>query len=238
MSEFVKLLFHPLSNAIMTVLSGFTAIYWIFTFIAGDFFGSDTDVDLHVHGADLDTDIHPDIHHGHANHDHDTDLNDSLGDKPFFQKALEFVNIGKVPFMIVFSTFKFIAWIITLSSSVVLGMAAWGWKSVLILIPVFFVAFIITRYATKPLIKVYHAMGYNGEEAHDLMGRIAKMRSTISGKTIGAAELMIGSDVIRVNVQSKTGEVINYNADVMISAESADKKYYLVVKEVNLENVV
>lgn len=226
MSEVVKLLFHPLSNAIMTVLSGFTALYWIFTFIAGDFFGdADVDADVHVHGADVDTDT-------------DADLNDSVGDKPFFQKALEFVNIGKVPFMIVFSTFKFIAWIITLTSSVALGLASWGWKSVLILIPVFLVAFIITRYATKPLVKVYNAMGYNGEESHDLMGRIAKMRSTISGKTIGAAELVVGSDVIRINVQSKTGESLEYNADVMIADESVDKKYYLVVKEVNLGNVV
>lgn len=226
MSEFVKLLFHPLSNAIMTVLSGFTALYWIFTFIAGDFFGSgaDVDADLDIHGADVDTDT-------------DADLNDSVGDKPFFQKALEFVNIGKVPFMVVFSTFKFIAWIITLSSSVVLGLAAWGWKSVFILLPVFFVAFIITRYATKPLIKVYHAMGYNGEEAHDLMGRIAKMRSTISGNTIGAAELVIGSDVIRINVQSKTGDTLEYNDEVMIADETADKKYYLVVREVNLNNL-
>lgn len=227
MSEFVKLLFHPLSNAIMTVLSGFTAVYWIFTFVAGDLFGSDTDVDIPVHGADIDTDV-----------DADTDLNDSIGDKPFFQKALEFVNIGKVPFMVVFSTFKLISWIITLSASVVLGLAAWGWKSVFILIPVFFVAFIITRYATKPLIKVYHAMGYNGEEGHDLIGRIAKMRSTISGNTIGAAELMVGNDIIRVNVQSKTGDRLEYNADVMIADESADKKYYLVVREVNLGNVV
>ncbi|MBX2921048.1 MAG: DUF1449 family protein [Chitinophagaceae bacterium] len=226
MSEFVKLLFHPLSNAIMTVLSGITALYWIFTFIAGDFFGGDTDVDVDLHGADIDTDV-----------DGDADLNDSVGDKPFFQKALEYVNIGKVPFMIVFSTFKFIAWIVTLTSSVALGLASWGWKSVFILIPVFFVAFIITRYATKPLVKVYHAMGYNGEEGHDLMGRIAKMRSTISGNIIGAAELVIGSDVIRVNVQSKTGEVLEYGADVMIADESADRKYYMVVKEVNLNNL-
>lgn len=50
------LLFHPLSNAIMTVLAGITAIYWIFTFIAGDLFG-DTDVDagVEVDGADVDT---------------------------------------------------------------------------------------------------------------------------------------------------------------------------------------
>ncbi|MBP7554766.1 MAG: DUF1449 family protein [Chitinophagaceae bacterium] len=220
------LLFHPLSNAIMTVLAGITAIYWIFTFIAGDLFG-DTDVDtgVEVNGADVDTDT-------------ETDVGDSVGDKSAFQKALEFVNIGKVPFMVVYSTFKFIAWIVTLTSSIAFGLASWGWKSVLILIPVFIVAFFITRYATKPLVKVYHAMGYNGEEAQELLGRIARMKSTISGNTIGAAEVKVQSDIIRINVKSKTGDTIAYDAEVMIADESADKKFYLVVPEVNLTNVV
>lgn len=218
------LLFHPLSNAIMTVLTGITAIYWIFTFLAGDVFG-DADADVDVHGADVDTDT-------------DTDAGDTTGDKSFFQKALEFVNIGKVPFMVVYTTFKFIAWIFTLASSVAFGLAAWGWKSVLILIPVFLVAFLVTRYATKPLIKVYHAMGYNGEETQELLGRTARMRSTISGNTIGAAEVKIQSDIIRVNVKSKNGDLIAYDAEVMIADESADKKYYLVVPEINLSNIV
>lgn len=222
------LLFHPLSNAIMTILTGITAIYWIFTFLVGDVFGDadvDGDFDMHAgYGHDIDAD-------GDADHDVSTD-------KPFLQKALEFVNIGKVPFMIVYSTFKLIAWITTLASSVILGLANWGWKSVLILIPVFVVAFFITRYATKPLVKVYNAMGYNGEEPTDLLGRIALMKSTISGSMIGAAEVKVQSDIIRINVRSKTGDSIPYNAEVMIADESPDKKFYLVVPEVNLSNIV
>lgn len=226
MSSIIDLLFHPLSNAIMTILTGVTAIYWITTFFAGDLFGdAAADTDLPVHGADLDTDV-------------DVDGDDVAEDKSFFQKALEFVNIGKVPFMVVYSVFKFIAWIITLTSSVFLGLASWGWKSVVILFPVFFVTYLITRYATKPLIKVYDAMGYNGEEPQELLGRIARMRSTISGDTIGAAEVKIQSDIIRINVKSKTGESIAYDAEVMIMDESSDKKFYLVVPEITLSNIV
>ena len=223
MSGILELLFHPLSNAVMTILTGITAIYWIITFIAGDLFGdSGADSDFHVHGADVDADVDGDV-----------------GAEPSgFQKALEFVNIGKVPFMVVYSVFKFIAWIVTLSSSVLLGLASWGWKSVFILIPVFIVAFLLTRFATKPLVKIYHAMGYNGEEQQELLGRIAKMRSTISGEKIGAAEVKIQSDIIRINVKSKTGDSIPYDADVMITGESVDKKYYLVVQEITLANIV
>ncbi|HZB11512.1 MAG TPA: hypothetical protein VE467_00715 [Chryseolinea sp.] len=226
MSGIIELLFHPLSNAIMTVLTGVTALYWITTFLAGDLFGdAGVDGDVSVQGADLDTDIAG-------------DGDDVSGDQPFFQKALEFVNVGKVPFMMVYSVFKFVAWIITLASSVVLGLATWGWKSVIILLPVFLVAYVITRYATKPLVKVYNAMGYNGEEPQELLGRIGRMRSTISGDMIGAAEVKIQSDIVRINVKSKTGESIGYDSEVMIADESADKKFYLVVPEVNLANIV
>jgi hypothetical protein len=210
----------------MTVLTGVTALYWITTFLAGDLFGdAGVDGDVSVQGADLDTDIAG-------------DGDDVSGDQPFFQKALEFVNVGKVPFMMVYSVFKFVAWIITLASSVVLGLATWGWKSVIILLPVFLVAYVITRYATKPLVKVYNAMGYNGEEPQELLGRIGRMRSTISGDMIGAAEVKIQSDIVRINVKSKTGESIGYDSEVMIADESADKKFYLVVPEVNLANIV
>jgi hypothetical protein len=224
MSSLIDLLLHPLSNAIMTILTGVTAVYWVTTFFVGDLFG-DVDADLEVNGADIDTDL-------------EGDADNSGADKSFFQKALEFVNIGKVPFMVVYSVFKFFAWIITLTSSVFLGLSAWGWKSVIILIPAFFVAYVITRYATRPLIKVYNAMGYNGEEPQELLGRIARMRSTISGNMIGAAEVKIQSDIIRINVKSKTGESLGYDTEVMINGESADKKFYLVVPEINLSNIV
>jgi hypothetical protein len=224
MSSITDLLFHPLSNAIMTILTGATAIYWIATFLVGDLFGdAGVDSDGPLQGADVDIDV---------------DADDVAEDKSFFQKALEFVNIGKIPFMMVYSVFKFVAWIITLASSVLLGLAGWGWKSIIILMPVFFVAYIITRYATKPLIKVYSAMGYNGEEPQELLGRIARMRSTISGDTIGAAEVKIQSDIFRINVKSKTGESIAYDAEVMVAGESSDKKFYLVVSEITLSNIV
>lgn len=207
----------------MTVLTGITALYWMVTFLTGEFFSdSDADVHLHVHGTDIDTDTVEDIG----------------GDKPFFHEALEFINVGKMPFMVVYSTFKFIAWIVTLISSVVLGLASWGWKSVFMLLPVLLVAFVLTRYATKPFVKLYSLMGYTGEESYDLMGRVARMRCTIQGNTIGAAELRVNGDQIRIMVKSKTGEAIAYNAEVMIADESADKKYYLVVPEINLNNIV
>ncbi|RYF98533.1 MAG: hypothetical protein EOO02_18715 [Chitinophagaceae bacterium] len=225
MTDLVNLLFHPIANGIMTVLTGLTALYWIFTFFAGDFFG-DMDYAPEVGtGIDVDTDADP-------------DPGDAGSEQSLFSKAMQFINVGKVPFMIAYSVFKFIAWIITLASSIVLQTAAWGWKSALLLIPIIAIAFLFTRYATKPLVKMYNAMGYNGEEAHDLLGRIAKMRSSIAGDKIGAAEIMIKNDLLRINVKSKSGQQIAYNAEVMIADESKDGRFYYVVPEITLNNVL
>lgn len=227
MSNLTNLLFHPLSNAIMTVLAGVTALYWVFTFLVGDFLG---DLDF---APEVDT--HIDMDPATAT---DADAGDAGAEQSFFSKAMDFVNVGRVPFMIVYSVFKFIAWIMTLISSVVLGLSKAGAWSTIILLPVLLLAFLFTRYATKPLVKIYHKMGYNGDESHDLIGRIAKMRSSVTADKIGAAELVINNDVIRVSVKSKTGETINYNADVMIADESVDKRYYYVVPEITLQNIV
>src|SRR6218665_2457896 len=114
MTGIVNLLFHPAANAIMTILAGLSALYWVFTFLAGDFFGHldfgvdfDTDVDL---GADAGVDV------------------DGGAELSGFEKVMQYINIGKVPFMVVLSVFKFIAWIGTLVSSVALNTFSWGWK--------------------------------------------------------------------------------------------------------------
>ncbi|RYD99480.1 MAG: DUF1449 family protein [Sphingobacteriales bacterium] len=221
MTGIVNLLFHPAANAIMTILAGLSALYWVFTFLAGDFFGH---MDF---GVDFDTDV--DLDAG-------VDV-DGGGEHSAFEKVMQYINVGKVPFMVVLSVFKFIAWIGTLVSSVALNTFSWGWKSALLLIPVFIITFFLTRLATRPLVKIYRQMGYNGEEAHDFLGRTAVMRAAISGTKIGNAELRINTDLIRINVQSKDGASIAYNQDVTIVDEIKARNIYIVEAEINLNNI-
>lgn len=223
MIEFFDLLFHPLANAIMTILTSLTALYWVFTFLAGDFLGN---LDF---GVDFDTDIDVDA-------DVDIDGADAGADLNWMQKTLQFLNVGKVPFMVVFSVFKFIAWIGTLISSIAFDTFSWGWKSILLLIPIFFITIFLTKWATKPLIKIYKQMGYNGEDSHDFIGRVAIMRSVIAANKIGIAELTINKDVIKLNVQSKDGSQIDYNQEVTIIDELKGKNIFLVQKEITLNN--
>ncbi len=217
MTDLLNLLFYPLSNGIMTVLTGMSLLYWVFTFFAGD--GFDTDTDFHL--GDV-TDV-----------DAATETN---GEPSFGSKILEFINIGKAQLMVIVTLFKFIGWILTLLSSIFLGLANWGIKSVLILLPVFAITFVIMHYVTKPLVKMYKNLGYNGEESIDFLGRTGTLKSTIENNKIGILEVTIQKDVFRLNVKSQSGNRMEYGAEVMI-IKAVENNIYEVQPNITLHNI-
>lgn len=221
MVELLNVLFNPLSNGIMTTLTGMSLLYWVFTFLSGS--GVNTDVDFDGFGDVSDVDV--------------SDGMEADAKEPsFFTKTMEFINFGKIPAMVVITLFKFVGWIITLLSSVFLGLADWGVKSILILIPVFVLTYFIMYFLTKPLVKIYKNIGYNGEEAHDFLGRTGILKSTIENKKLGILEVVINQDVIRLNVISQNGVQITYGSEVMIVKE-CERKVYEVVPNITLQNI-
>src|SRR5690606_17602172 len=198
MEAVLNLLFNPPPNAIMTLLAGVSLLYWLFTMLMGDGFDLG-DADVAFEGADVHEVDMPD------DADADTD-----GSPSFLSKAMDFINIGKAPFMVIVTLFKFISWIITIASSLIFNLAQFGWKSVLILIPVFLLSFLLMHYVTIPVVKLYKKVGYTGEESHDFLGRSGKMRSTIEGDRLGWLEVAIEGDIIQLNVKSVDGQRIAY----------------------------
>lgn len=227
MAEILNLLFNPLPNAIMTALTGLSLLYWLLTMFLGDGFDfGDANIDIDFEGADIqDIDAPDDL-------DAEGDVQPS-----FLSKAMDFINIGKAPLMVIVTLFKFIGWMITIASSFVFNLSSYGWKSVFVLLPIFLLTYFLMHYVTIPVVKLYKNVGYLGEEVLDFLGRTGKMRSTIQGENVGSAEFIIDKDVIRLNVKSRNGEKINYGDDIIVIDETQDKKYYYVTKEINLNNI-
>ncbi len=223
MAELLNLLFNPLSNGIMTVLTGLSLFYWVCMLFSG---GGDTDMDIHF-GDVADVDVAYDL---------DTDA-DVHAEPSFWSEMMDYINVGKVPLMVIVTLFKFIGWIITLLSSLFFGLASWGFKSVLILIPVFIITYIIMHYVTKPLVKMYKNIGYNGEESHDYLGRTGILKSTVENDRIGILEVVINRDVIRLNVKSQDGKKLPYGTEVMIMKERKDQNVYEVVQNITIHNI-
>lgn len=241
MTDFLYNLMHPLPNAIMTVIVGVTALYWLFAFISGvgvdaldiDLdFDFDTDIDTDV---DIDTDIDSDIG---KNIDIDTDSNIDVHPEPsVFMKFLNFMNVGKVPFMLLLSTLKFFMWIITLFTTSMVNVTGWGLFSLLILLPIGIIGLFFTKLATNPLVKLFKEMGYKGEAEIDFLGRSGKMLSNIKDQKIGTAEFLVEKNPIKLNVISIDGQELKYGDYVIVADESDDKRIYYVSKEISIRNM-
>lgn len=223
MADLLNLLFYPLPNGIMTVLTGFSLLYWLFVMISGDGFDFSVDGDLGLEGEIGDVT--------------EMDSPETGAELGFLDKVWNFINVGKVPVMVIVTMFKFVSWILTITSSVVLGIGKLGFWSVLILIPIFILTYFLMHFLTKPMVKLYKNLGYKGDDPIDFLGRTGKMKSTIENQKNGSAEFFINGDVIRLNVISKDGSKIEYNDTVLIVNESSDRKIFYVKKEINLENI-
>ena len=237
MADFFYNFMHPLPNAVMTVIMGILAIYWLFTFILG--VGLD-DLDL---GIDFDIDV-PDVKTPAIDVDVDADVevvDEAHEVAPerspgFFIRFLQFLNVGRVPFMLIITTLKFIMWVGTLITTSIVNVALWGLSSLFILIPIAVVSIFMTKFATNPMVKFFKEIGYRGEEEIDFLGRSGKMLSTIQGEKLGTAEFMVEKNPIKLIVKSQDGAEIKYGEFVVIMDESDDKRHYLVIKEMSIRN--
>ena len=230
MAEILNILFSPLPNAIMTFLTGISLLYWLFTMLMGDGFDFGTDSSIEFDGADI-QDIDADI-------DADGDTTADLDAEPsFFAKAIDYINIGKAPIMVIITLFQFIGWLRTIVSSMVFELGKYGWQSVLILIPIIILSYLLMHYVSIPVVRLYKNIGYMGEEAYDYLGRTARMKSTIQGESLGLAEIIINKDVIRIHVKSVDGTKITYGDDIVIINEDVSKKYFLAQKDINLNTL-
>ena len=244
MAELFYNLMHPLPNAVMTVIMAILVVYWLFVLLLGvgleDLdLGFDFDVDVPDIDVNADIEVDTDIDID-ADADIDTDSdNEVAADKSpgFFAHFLNFMNVGRVPFMLVLSTLKFFIWIGSLITTSLVNITAWGLYSLLILIPIAIIAVFFTKFATNPMVKFFKEIGYKGEEEIDFLGRSGKMLSNIKNEKIGIAEFLVDKNPIKLNVKSLDGAEIKYGEYVVIMDESDDKKYYLVNKEVSIRNL-
>lgn len=229
MTEILHTLLHPLPNAVMTVIMGILALYWLFVLISGTGvedldLGLDFDTGIDASGGDY-TDINVD---GDADLS-DTDMDVSGAKEPgLFMQFLEYINIGKVPFMLVITTLKFFMWISSLITTSFLSVVSWGTWSLLILIPISIVSIFVTKFATTPMAKFFEEIGYRGEKEINFFGCAGKMLSNIEGKKIGTAEFIIDKNPIKLNVISFDGQELKYGDYIIIIEESEDKKIYYV----------
>lgn len=230
-------------------------VYWLFSFIVGGIdnvdidinsdFDIDVDVDVDVDAeidVDADADIDNNIQHNgdFSNSDfnnvkdlqHATDI-PSHADLSIFVKIMHYMNIGKVPFMIVLTLFKFFTWAGTLLVTTVPKVASLGMTSVIILIPLSFIAIFFTHYATTPIAKFLHKTGYQGEVAIDFIGKEGRMISSITANKRGNIEIVIDNDPVKILVESNDGTPLMYGDKVLVINKSNKHNNIYTVRKIH-----
>ena len=196
MSDLFYNLMHPLPNAVMTVIMAVLVVYWLFILLLGvGLEDLDLGFDFDVNVPDGSIDV-PDAGAVVSEVDGDIDTADSDNEVAaerspgFFMRFLNFLNVGRVPFMLILSVFKLFTWIGSLITTSLINVTTWGLSSIFILIPIMIIAIFFTKFATNPMVKFFKEIGYKGEEEIDFLGRSGKMLSNIKDEKIGTAEFL------------------------------------------------
>jgi hypothetical protein len=203
------------ANMVYTILLGLAILYALFVIIG--FVGMDAiDFDIDI---DIDADVDVDV-------DTDVDVNGA----GLFIQMLSFFNLGKIPFMIIYSISTLSMWTIGMifnysigNKDIILTLATF--------IPVLFVSLIITKLITTPLVPVFKSMN-EGVEAVDYIGLEGILLLSISGSDKSQAEVYINGDVHKISVSLNPEDISNLakGTQIYITGISEDKSFYWISK--------
>lgn len=209
-------------NLVPAVLAAFSLFYWVMVIIGFFDFNSldvdvdvDADVDLDV-DADLDADVDAD-----ADADADADHHSGGG----FKGVLTFFNIGKVPMMALLSFLSLFWWsgsilaTYYLEASLALGFA--------LLVPIFLVSLILTKFVTAPIGKLFVKMNQYARPL-DAVGKICEITIGFDGDELGQARLKTVDGWANLTVKSISGNHFNRGDSAVIIEYNKTNNFFLI----------
>lgn len=179
-------------------------------------FDIDVDVDVDV---DVDADIDADV-------DADVDAGGSVGG--IMISMLKFFNFGKVPFMVLMSFLVLSLWFMS-----VVANHYWSdgsiWFPFVIFIPMLFIALIVTKIVTMPLIGLFDKLDDTAQTIN-FIGKTATIILPVRVGKIGQADLFVDDLHITLSVKgsSKVHNTINKDTKVLMVEHNEDKSIYYV----------
>lgn len=200
-------------NLPLTVLMIFLAVYWL-TVVIGlmdfDFLDFDLDTDF---DADIDADL-------------DADLDGGVSGGGVLA-LLGWFNLGKVPFMILFTIIIFTMWMSSILINYYIGnnSALFG---VLLYIPIFFWALFVTKIVSTPLVPLFKKLHFKGEKAINLEGKVCTILLSVKNTETGQAEIVTENKNFIISIASLDGSPIKKGEKAVIIERK--EKYYLVQK--------
>lgn len=202
----------------LTVLLGLVAVYWLFV-VAGALDLDFLDVDFDVTDADVDLDFEVNGDADLDGADLDADATGASG----WHRALAFLHLGVVPFMVVFSLLVLGWW-----TAAAIGLGVLGAGAFVALAGGFAVALAATKLATWPLARLFRQLKA-AEAPVKIVGRVCEAVTTVDHERLGQAQLDTDGAPLLLTVKTtQPGERVARGGRALVIARSDDGRYYLV----------
>lgn len=155
----------------------------------------------------------------------DFDIDVSLDDAGAFHALLVFLNIGDIPFMVVFSILILNNWIL---SMLVINMNTQ--VSIVISVAILIISLVLTRFETMPL-KGLLGNNYNQESNDEMiMFMDCVLTCDISDGRLGQAKLKTDNGEIVINVRMDDNKSISKNDMASVIGKDASSGVYYIIK--------
>lgn len=206
-------------NLLFTVLLALVTVYWLFVILGTvglDAFDFDLDVEADV---DVDADVEA-----------DASAVESAASGSLFLGVLRFFNLGKVPFMVLFSVWILSLWSISVYCN---HEGSWinptnsGTIAALLLGPIILIASLTTKLFTAPLIPVFERINTTAQPIV-VTGKMGTLLTSIQGDEKGQLKTHIDGSTVTLIVQSMNGVALHKGEEVVIVDQGDKDKTYLV----------
>jgi hypothetical protein len=211
MTEFLEILFNG-ANVVATALLLFTVVYWliaIFGIISSDLIEIDLDLEA----------------------ESDVDFNATGADGAFevswINNALQFLNLGKIPFMVWLSFLALPLWIISVNLNSLLGFESFL-SGLIVFFPTAFVCLFIAKFLTWPFVKIFAKLD-EGNKSKEIIGKTGLVISSASATSLGMAEVNYNNNsFLRFNIRCTEGTSVQKGETVLFIRRLNDRGVYLI----------
>lgn len=227
-----------LYNLPITILLGVVVIYWGLVGVGLLDFDTDGGLDLghtgdlHV-GPDVDMDAHVDAHVEHsvpgADHDHSHLHHGPDAAHGPVRAALQFLNFGDVPSMIVVSILTLSFWTFSMVGNHYFNNGSLV-RAALLLVPNFLITVALTKILTTPLKKLFTELNRDFDEHKPIIGRTCTIITSEVNDQFGQAQIETSGAPLVINVRTYGGAVFSKGEPALIIKEEKDTQIYTVAK--------
>jgi hypothetical protein len=223
MLEFIYEALRPV-NLPFTVLLGVTTFYWILVGLGALDFNHDAGVDI-GHDADVSVDAHADVH-GDVHHDltHSAD-----GIQGTVKAALQFLNFGNVPTMIVASIMALSLWTCSMMANHYFNSGS-ILRAFVLLVPNLLLTAVITKVATTPLKSLFSALNREYEEHKPVVGRTCTIMTSEVTDRFGQAQIDTSGAPLLINVRTYGEASFAKGETALIIKEDKENNLFTVAK--------